>query len=206
MSAVWLARTPDAVGGLLIEAADNVVAAAVTLHYLCESRTDPEAHKQHRRLIVFRQTDGERLKRLLMRELAQWTAVGPDRGRLLALAEALLDVGDRLTALAWLEDHVVESGRRTAATGVLRDLARLSAGAIRDLEAVVEVRQAWWEAGERLIKEGRAVLRETDADASATADVISALRIQQWTRAVRDALAAYAELLQRWQAAALSRD
>jgi hypothetical protein len=206
VSAVWLARTPDAVSGLLIEAADNVVAAAVTLHYLCESGPDDAARKEHRRLIVFRQTEGERVKRLLLRELAQRTAIGPDRGRLLALTEALLAVGDRLTALAWLEDHVVERGSRTAATGVLRDLARSSARAIRDLEAAVEVRQSRWEAGERLIKEGHAVLRETDADVRATADVLSVLRIQQWTRAVRRALAAYAELLHRWQAAALSRD
>jgi hypothetical protein len=93
---VGLERLPRATGALLDEASANLLAIANELDALL-------THGSHDTLtaIVLREEDGDRITHDLIHAARTNHRVGPDRSRIVALAQAIDDVVDAIDDLAW---------------------------------------------------------------------------------------------------------
>jgi len=174
-----LERVPGSIATLIDEAAANLLTIANQLDALVHG--DPSSLEEMARS----EDTGDRIVHDLIRETSDSWRVGPDRARLIALAQAVDDVIDALQELAWswpqqplpeladlllaLRDTVRDAGHAVAA--VERE-ARLRARLARCREREQEVRRlgrtarAWLVVEQRdpqLAIRGHHILRQADA-------------------------------------------
>jgi hypothetical protein len=126
-STIGLERLPRTFVALLLEAAQNLQAAADDLATLVRGRPVSAA-------LARREDEGDRIVHELAGELHARQRLGPDAERVLALAQALDDVVDTLDELAWAwARHPIPE--LASAVLAARDAARSMAPAVSAFEA-----------------------------------------------------------------------
>ena len=155
---IGLARLPHGVRRLLDDAADNAAAAAIVFEHLTHTR-DPSALDELERL----ELEGDRITRDLIHALRNSRLASDERGRLLALAQAVDDTIDALENAGREALHCDCGNHTRPIAGVIRDVVRTQARAVHQLTAQIALDD---DMTGGLPAEGRRVLRRALAEAS----------------------------------------
>jgi hypothetical protein len=198
-------RVPGSVQELLHEGTQNTVNAAVAVHRLAERDAADELRDRLRRDVEDLEANGDRITHDLIHDIAGRLAIGAERGALLALAEAIDEATDRLFSLAEIDADPVPASVRVDVAAVLRDIARVNANAVQALDRRRARQQSLWGEAERLVAEGRQLIRRARANAMRAPDPLAVVRADRWLSAARRALDAAAGVSRRLHAFTLSR-
>jgi uncharacterized protein Yka (UPF0111/DUF47 family) len=196
--AIGLARLPRRLGALLDEAAGNTAEAARELERLIETADVHAADTIERR-----EQNGDRITHDLARELRHSRLADADRGRILALAEALDDVVDTIDAAA----HEAGCDCRPTSTllaGVLRDATRASARAVQALGGGSFEIERELAAIRALVDEGERIMRAASAELLRAGEPIEAIRGKTCLERVDAALRANRTLAETVERTALA--